>query len=60
MNQMNQMMTHLERITPIVKLNLKLQIKSKSLYDYSVAYIPVKGTVSVAAADAATNNNNKR
>ena len=54
------MMTHLERITPIVKLNLKLQIKSKSLYDYSVAYIPVKGTVSVAAADAATNNNNKR
>ena len=35
-------MTHLERITPIVKLNLKLQIKSKSLYDYSDAYILVK------------------
>ena len=49
--------------------NLNSQIKFKttmlksSLCDYSDAYIPVKGTITVnntAAADAAVNNSNKK
>ena len=53
------MITRLEIITPIVKLNLKLKA---SLYDYSDTYILVKGTISVKnapAAGAAANNNDK-
>ena len=52
---------HVERITPISKLNLKLQCFSQ-VYDYSDAYILVKGTISIAPVPpppANPNNNNK-
>ena len=42
-------MTHVERITLIVKLNLKLQ---SSLYDYSDAFILVSGTITIDGAGA--------
>ena len=50
---------HLERITPIVKLNLTLVLKS-SLCDYSDAYILVKGTVSMAAQEGDNPNTNNK
>ena len=48
------MMTSMEHITPIVKLNLKL-------CDYSDVYITVKGTITVpnTGTAAAPNNANK-
>ena len=42
-------MTHVEHITLIVKLNLKLQ---SSLYDYSDAFILVSGTITIDGAGA--------
>ena len=55
-------MIHGERIIPIVKLNLRLMLKS-SLCDYSDAYKLVKRTLTVlntTAAGAAANNANKK
>ena len=48
-------MTHVEDITKIVKLNLKLQCKSR-LCDYSDAYIFVKWTISIAAQGGGNSN----
>ena len=47
------MMNHAERITLIVKLNLKLQC----LYGYSDAYILASGTITVAALAGGGGNN---
>ena len=46
---------HVERITPIVKLDLKLKVKlilRSSLYDYSDTYILVSGIITVAEVAA--------
>ena len=43
------MMTYVECITPLVKLNLKLQCRS-SLCDYSDAYILVSGAIVITGA----------
>ena len=51
------MMTHVERITLIVILNLKISMLKSSLYDYSDAYILVTGTITVAP-QAGDNSNN--
>ena len=55
-------MTHVERITPIVKIKFKTLMLNSSLCDYSDAYILVRGTISVASASppppAANSNNN--
>ena len=51
------MMTHVECMKTIVKLNLKKALLKSSLFDYSDAYIHAKTTVGVskmAAAAAAT------
>ena len=47
-------MTHIERTTPIVKLNLKRQ----SVCDYSDAYIRVKGTTTISNSRTAVAPNN--
>ena len=47
------MIKNVERITPIVKLNLKLR---SSLCDYSDAYVLVSGTITVAALVAGRGN----
>ena len=45
------MMTHVERITPVFKLNLRLTTMLKfGLCDYSDAYILVKGKLTVVGA----------
>ena len=44
-------MTHVERITLIVKLNLNLILRSSSC-DYSDAYILVSGTITITATGA--------
>ena len=56
-------MTHVEHITKIVKLNLKIQKKKlkQSLCDYSDAYIRVSGTITVTTqAGENLNNVNKK
>ena len=52
------MMIHVEFITPIVNLNLELQISKSNLCDYSDAYILVSGakTVVGAGSDDATSH----
>ena len=53
-------MTHVERITLIVILNLKISMLKSSLYDYSDAYILVTETITVAPqAGDNSNNSNK-
>ena len=42
------MISHVERITLIVNLDLKIRVLSSSLCDYSDAYIPVKGIITGA------------
>ena len=54
---------HMEYITPIVKLNLKLQCLGQVFVDYSDSCILVKGTITVAntaTADAGANNISKK
>ena len=51
------MMIHVERITPIVKLDLKIQ--SEGLCHYSNAYILVKGTIIVTNTGTAAAPNNR-
>ena len=41
------MMAHVERIRVISKLDLKLKILKSILFDYSDAYVIVKGTILV-------------
>ena len=54
------MMTHVERITLIAILNLKISMLKSSLYDYSDAYILVTETITVAPqAGDNSNNGNK-
>ena len=50
------MMTYVECITPIVKLNLKLQCRS-SLCDYSDAYILVSGAIVITGAGGVMQQN---
>ena len=55
-------MKHVERLTLIVKLDLKLMLRT-SLCAYSDGFIPVKGIITVAntaAAGGAANNANKK
>ena len=56
-------MIHAEHITPIPKLNFKIQCLKSSLCYKSDAYIIVKETISVpitATTDTATNNGDKK
>ena len=56
-------MIHVERVTPIVKLNLKNTMLKSNLCDYIDAYMLVKGIITVAnpaAADIYANNTNKK
>ena len=53
------MMIHTERITLIVKVNLKFQSRSR-LCDYRDAYILVQGTMSIAAQAWDNPNNAKK
>ena len=57
------MMKHEQRMTKMIKLDLKLSMLRSSLCDYSDAYILVKCTTAVAktsAQDAASNAANKK
>ena len=45
------MMTHVERVTSIVKSNLTTMLKS-SLWDYSAAYVLVNGAITVTSEGA--------
>ena len=56
------MITHVEHITPIVKLNFRTTMLKSSLCDYSDAHTLVKGTITVENTgdlDADENNKNK-
>ena len=46
------MMTHLERTTPIVKLNLKFNALKSNLYCYSDAFILTEGIITVIGVGA--------
>ena len=60
-NWVEKKMMYMEHITPIVKLNLKLQSMLKSsLGDYSNAYILVSGTITVENTGTAANPNNTK
>ena len=50
-NGLKKMINQNDCIIPIVKLDLKLQLKS-SLYDYSDAYILVKGRITITSEGA--------
>ena len=52
------MIMDLERVTLIVKLNLKIQCWDQACYDYSDAYIILSGTIRVAPLAAGVGNNN--
>ena len=53
-------MMDMERITPTVKLNLKLLMLKSSLCDYSDAYILVSGAITVPETGTAANLNNRK
>ena len=55
------MITHVEHITPIVKLNFRTTMLKSSLCDYSDAYTFVKGTITVEnTVDLDADENNKK
>ena len=60
-NGLKKMINQNDCIIPIVKLDLKLHLKS-SLYDYSDAYILVKGRITITSegADAAATQADER
>ena len=52
-------MTHVEHITPIVKVNLKLNVKIKFMW-LSNAYIPVSAIIVISNVGTATTPENSK